>query len=597
MIVDGTINSSDIRDTTIIPTKIKDNTITSAKIQDGTILRADVSANFKAPYSDTADYARAAPAVDSARVSGNSHRLQGKDTTAFDARYVNEHQINSITSSMIVNGTIVGQDLNQMGASTGQVLKWIGYTWAPENDSSGMDNDWVRDTPDSVLYTIRPLGIARGGVGNMLHGNKRHTHVNLGVASTTGTSGQDYFCSTVGGGYQNIASGDVATIAGGRDNTASGNWAMVAGGSQNTASGFLATVSGGYLNTASGYNATVSGGYLNTASGSSAFVGGGYSDTASGSYTVVAGGYHNVALGYAATIGGERNRAESSYTTISGGRFNRTAANFAVIGGGLSNTGSGEYATVGGGYHNTASSYGATVAGGSQNTASYFATVAGGYADTAAGNYSFAVGYRSVVPSSYSNSAAFNGQTATASNQLCCGTLSKAGGSFTIDHPLDPYHKILNHYFVEGPETLNIYRGSVILDANGRAEVKLPDYFSALNRNAHIQLTGVGTSDVYVAEEIKGNTFVIGGKPGTKVYWQVTGERADVSAEVIRRLMPIEQPKTGALANRMLDDEFLSGCMEQLEREGKATGINFRTPEGRRRYEEMKNPRIEEMRR
>jgi len=30
--------------------------------------------------------------------------------------------------------------------------------------------------------------------------------------------------------------------------------------------------------------------------------------------------------------------------------------------------------------------------------------------------------------------------------------------------------------------------------------------------------------------------------------------------------------------------------MEQLEREGKATGINFRTAEGRRRYEQMKNP-------
>lgn len=192
------------------------------------------------------------------------------------------------------------------------------------------------------------------------------------------------------------------------------------------------------------------------------------------------------------------------------------------------------------------------------------------------------------MPADYTNSAAFNGQTATASNQLRCGTLSKAGGTFTIEHPLDPYNKILNHYFIEGPEMLNLYRGSVILDANGRAEVKLPEYFSALNRNPHIQLTGVGTSDVYVLEDIKGNTFVIGGKPKTKVYWQVTGERADVSAEAIRRLMPVEQLKTGALSGRMLDDEFLSGCMEQLEREGKAQGINFRTNEGRKRYEEMK---------
>ena len=210
--------------------------------------------------------------------------------------------------------------------------------------------------------------------------------------------------------------------------------------------------------------------------------------------------------------------------------------------------------------------------------------------DSANASGSLATNTHSVVPSGFDNSAAFNGQTVTASDQLRCGIISKAGGSFTIDHPVYPYNKILNHYFIEGPEMRYIYDGEVILDASGRATVHLPDYFSALNRKPRIQVTGVGTSDVYVAEDIKENTFVIGGKPGTEVYWRVTGERADVTAEVIRRMMPVEQSKTGALSGRMLDDEFLSGCMEQLEREGKSQGINFRTPEGRRRYEQMKNP-------
>ncbi|MEO0112028.1 MAG: hypothetical protein ABIK77_06760, partial [candidate division WOR-3 bacterium] len=217
-----------------------------------------------------------------------------------------------------------------------------------------------------------------------------------------------------------------------------------------------------------------------------------------------------------------------------------------------------------------------------------YATVAGGYIDSSAADYSFTTNYNSVVPAGYNNSASFNGQTATVSNELRCGILSKAGGSFTIDHPIDPYNKILNHYFIEGPEMLNIYSGSVVLDANGRAEVRLPDYFSSLNKNPRIQLTGVGTFEVYVIEDVKDNRFVIGGKPGVKVYWVVMGERADVSAEVIRRLMPVEQEKIGVLRGRMLDDEFLSGCMEQLEREGKASGINFRTDEGRKRYEDMK---------
>jgi hypothetical protein len=55
-------------------------------------------------------------------------------------------------------------------------------------------------------------------------------------------------------------------------------------------------------------------------------------------------------------------------------------------------------------------------------------------------------------------------------------------------------------------------------------------------------------------------------------------------------MMPVEQEKTGPLAGRMLDDEFMSGCLEQLEREGKAQGIDFRTAKGRERYERMKNP-------
>ena len=159
---------------------------------------------------------------------------------------------------------------------------------------------------------------------------------------------------------------------------------------------------------------------------------------------------------------------------------------------------------------------------------------------------------------------------------------------FPPDHPLDPHGKILNHYFIEGPEMRNIYEGAAVLDASGRAEVRLPDYFDALNRNPHVQLTGVGTFEVYVAEKVSGNRFAIGGKPGTEVFWTVTGERKDVSAEATRRMMPVEQPKTGPLVGRMLDDDFLRGCMDQLVREGKAAGIDFRTAGGRARYERMR---------
>ena len=92
------------------------------------------------------------------------------------------------------------------------------------------------------------------------------------------------------------------------------------------------------------------------------------------------------------------------------------------------------------------------------------------------------------------------------------GTLSKAGGSFIIDHPLDPANKYLSHSFVESPDMKNIYDGIAVLDADGRADVELPDWFQALNRDFRYQLTCVGAfAPVYVAEEMHDNRFQIAG--------------------------------------------------------------------------------------
>jgi len=405
---------------------------------------------------------------------------------------------------------------------------------------------WVRGSPDSVLYTVNRLGIARGGASNMLYGNYRCTHTNFGVECTTGTSGQDYPYCTVGGGHGN------------------------------TASDYRATVGGGYGNTASHNRATVGGGKENAASGDYATVGGGQADTAKAVYGGVLSGYSNLA-GDAST---------DTAATVCGGYNNSATFWYAFVGGGLGNTASNPYATVGGGWDNTASDVYATVGGGNDNTASgHGGTIAGGRVNVAHGNYSFATNYSSEANHDYS--VAVNQTHTTTSNQLRCGVVSKTGGSFTIDHPLQPISTILNHYFVESPDMSNIYSGSVVLDAAGRAEVNLPDYFDALNRNPRVQLTGVGTAAVvYVAEDVQGNRFTIGGPANTKVYWTVTGDRKDPSAEVIRLIMPVEQPKTGKLAGHSLDDDFLAGTMKQLEEMGESGRFGFRTAEGRAQYQE-----------
>ncbi len=123
------------------------------------------------------------------------------------------------------------------------------------------------------------------------------------------------------------------------------------------------------------------------------------------------------------------------------------------------------------------------------------------------------------------------------------GNLSKGGGNFKIDHPLDPENKYLSHSFVESPDMMNIYNGIVTLGKDGSAVVTLPDWFEALNREFRYQLTCIGGfAPVYVAKKVNGNRFrIAGGKPGMEVSWQLTGVRKDAYAEMHR--VPVEEIK------------------------------------------------------
>jgi hypothetical protein len=90
------------------------------------------------------------------------------------------------------------------------------------------------------------------------------------------------------------------------------------------------------------------------------------------------------------------------------------------------------------------------------------------------------------------------------------GNLAKGGGSFKIDHQLDPANKYLYHSFVESPDMMNIYNGNVTTDAQGNASVQLPDWFEALNRDFRYQLTVIGQFALaYVSSEISNRQFSI----------------------------------------------------------------------------------------
>jgi hypothetical protein len=163
--------------------------------------------------------------------------------------------------------------------------------------------------------------------------------------------------------------------------------------------------------------------------------------------------------------------------------------------------------------------------------------------------------------SSFDYAAVLNGKV------QITGNLEKAGGSFKIDHPLDPANKYLCHSFVESPDMKNVYDGVVVLDNKGKAEIELPDWFGALNKDFRYQLTAIGAPgpNLYIAEEIsdmatntntkysssksssnknKNNSRfkIAGGASGMKVSWQVTGIRKDPWANANRIQVEEDKP-------------------------------------------------------
>jgi hypothetical protein len=143
------------------------------------------------------------------------------------------------------------------------------------------------------------------------------------------------------------------------------------------------------------------------------------------------------------------------------------------------------------------------------------------------------------------------------------GNVLKSGDSTRIDHPLDPANKVLSHSSVESPDMMNIYDGNVITDATGYAEIKLPDYFEALNKDFRYQLTVIGQfAQAIVEKKIQDNRFAIRtDKPNVEVSWLVTGIRQDAWANAHR--VEVEKVKTDKERGKYLAPELFGQPKER----------------------------------
>jgi hypothetical protein len=238
-------------------------------------------------------------------------------------------------------------------------------------------------------------------------------------------------------------------------------------------------------------------------------------------------------------------------TGVAGVSNNGTGVEGTTTGDGQSGVAGTDEGTRGGTGVSGTSASGSGVSGTSTAGYGVYGTSAGGY-----GVYGYSTDGIGVYALTNGNGTAL----LAGGNAQVTGSLSKGGGSFKIDHPLDPARKYLYHSFVESPDMKNIYDGTVTLDRDGRALVGLPDWFEALNRDYRYQLTPIGgpAPGLHIAAEVSDGQFAIaGGAAGQKVSWQVTGTRQDAWANANR--IPVEETKPAQDQGRYLHPELHDG--------------------------------------
>ncbi|MFN4766730.1 MAG: hypothetical protein ACK5IF_01440, partial [Ignavibacteria bacterium] len=160
-IKDGVVTTVKLANGAVTTAKLADTSVTGAKINrmgatTGQILKWNGTTWIAANDTTGKYFAGAGIAISNDTIINLGDRDSSNDVT-IDLVTTKGDVLGKFDSLYIRNGSVTSNKLNQMGATTGQILKWNGTTWAPALDSGkvykaglgiAISNDSIINTGD-----------------------------------------------------------------------------------------------------------------------------------------------------------------------------------------------------------------------------------------------------------------------------------------------------------------------------------------------------------------------------------------------------------------------------------------------------------------